>query len=193
MTKVTRLVQIRKTNVDEKIVYGVVYEPMALDTGGEFMFPEDIRKMAHSFMQLELSKVIDTNHDNVPNGSYPIESFIARAGDPDYPEGAWVMGVKCSDTLWGLVQKGEINAFSFEAMVVPLSVEVEVANVRDRVGFTEKSEKQEADHEHVFFVQTDALGRVVRGWTDTVNGHSHTIKHGCRTEKAADHNHRFFF
>lgn len=189
MTKVTRLVQIRKTNVAEKIVYGVVYEPMALDSTGEFMFPEDIRKMAHGFMRLELSKAIDTNHDNVPNGSYPIESFIARAGDPDYPEGAWVLGVKCSDELWEKVEKGEINAFSFEAMVVPVDVEVEVANVRDRVGVTEKS----ADHEHVFFLQTDALGRVTGGYTDTVDGHRHVIKHGCRTEKSADHNHRFFF
>lgn len=84
------------------------------------MTAEDIKKLAHRALKLDLAVIIDTQHDNVPNGSYPVESFIARSGDPDYTEGAWVMGVKVpDDATWEKVLKGELNGFSFEAMVTP--------------------------------------------------------------------------
>jgi hypothetical protein len=68
-------VPIKKTDGEKQIVYGEVYAPYVLDTYGEFMTPEDIETMAHRFMQLDLTKVIDTQHDNQPNGSFPVESF----------------------------------------------------------------------------------------------------------------------
>lgn len=183
----TKVVTITKTDASKQIVYGEVYAPFVMDTEGEFMFPEGIEKMAHDFLRLKLDEVIDTNHDRVANGSYPVESFIAREGDPDFTPGAWVLGVKCSDATWAKVESGDLNSFSFEAMVYPVEVEIEVDTYRDHFGVTQKSATPEvADHDHLFFVYVDEMGKVVKGFTDEVDGHRHVIRGGSRTAKAAD-------
>jgi len=189
----TRMIQIVKADAAKQIVYGVVYAPEVMDSYGEFMFAEDIETMAHDFMRLKLDEVIDTNHDRVPNGSVPVESFIARAGDPDYPEGAWVLGVKCSDDMWDKYQRGEINAYSFEAMVVPVECDVEVTTYRDHFGVTEKGAQLEP-HDHTFFVYVSKMGKIEGGFTDTApDGHRHAIFGSCKTMAAGldNHTHRF--
>lgn len=184
---------IRRTNDDERIVYAEVYAPNTLDTYGEFMTAEDIKLMAHRAMKMDLSTFIDTNHDNVPNGSYPVESFIARANDPDFTEGAWVLGVHIpGDDIWAAVKSGELNCYSFEAMVQPVEYFVSVATIRDHVGRT-KSEKS-VDHSHVFFVQVDEQGLIRRGMTSPgPDGHVHEITGPSYTQRAGtdNHNHRF--
>lgn len=186
---VVQLVAIKKVDDDKRVVYGEVYAPYVLDSHGEFMLPEDIELMAHRFMKLELGTSIDTQHDNVPNGSYPIESFIARDGDPDYTPGAWVLGVKVpDDNIWRMVKSGILNGFSFQGLVKAKEMEVEYTVVRDHVGMTEAH----GDHAHVYFLELDEMGRVVRGHTDTVNGHSHEIVRASVTSAAAGHTHRFF-
>lgn len=186
----TRMVQITKADAAKQIVYGVVYAPNVMDTEGEFMFAEDIEKMAHDFLRLKLDEVIDTNHDKTPNGSYPVESFIARKGDPDYPEGAWVLGVKCTDDMWSAYQRGEINAYSFEAMVMPVECDIEVETYRDHFGLTEKTD----EHDHAYFLHVNDKGRVTKGWTDEgPDGHVHAIRGGCKTLPSGlnSHSHRF--
>ncbi len=192
--KSTRLCRIRRTDDDERIVYAEVYSPNTLDSHGEFMLAEDIKKMAHRFMTLnDLGTTIDTNHDNIPNGSYPIESFIARAGDPDFDEGAWVLGVKVpDDSIWRKIKDGTLNSYSFEAMVRPVNMEVTVRTVRDHVGVT-RAEKG-VDHDHSFFAQVNKAGKIVGGMTSPgPDGHVHEIKFASRTERsgANNHNHRF--
>lgn len=181
MTKVvTRLVQITKTDAAKQIVYGEVYAPHVMDTDGEFMFPEDIESMAHDFLRLKLDDVIDTNHDKVSNGCFPVESFIAREGDPDYTPGAWVLGVKCTDDMWAKVQSGEINSFSFEAMTTPVECEVEIETFRDHFGETQKAGVEE--HDHFFFCHVNESGRVTKGWTSKADdGHWHEIRGGSKT------------
>lgn len=188
--RIVRSVRIRRADNDRQIVWGEVYAPNRLDTYGEFMLAEDIETMAHRFMQMDLRYAIDTNHDETPNGAYPVESFIARKGDPDYAEGAWVLGVHVPDTeVWAQVKRGELNGFSFQAMVTPASMDVELAVLRDHVGATEPGED---GHTHVYFLQVNDQGRVTAGWTDEVNGHRHSITRATATETAADHTHRFF-
>lgn len=186
----TQWVPIRKTDEEKQIVYGEVYAPYVLDTYGEFMTPEDIELMAHRFMKLDLSKVIDTQHDNQPNGSYPVESFVAREGDPDYTPGAWVLGVHIPDPeLWQSVKTGMLNGFSFQSLVKPTSVDVEIDVIRDFVGETELSE----DHHHTFFVELDEIGNVVGGRTSkAADGHYHEIKWASVTGRSNGHSHRFF-
>ncbi len=188
----TRMVQIVKTDAAKRIVYGEVYAPYVMDTYGEFMFPEDIEKMAHDFLRLKLDEVIDTNHDTTPNGCFPVESFIARKGDPDFNEGAWVLGVKCTEDMWTKVEKGEINAYSFDALVYPVECEVEVETYRDHFGDTEA---QADGHTHAFFCHVNEIGRVVKGWTDAgPDGHVHEISGGSKTLPAGfdQHAHRYF-
>jgi len=184
------IVRIKRTDEAKRIVYGEVYAPFVMDTYGEFMLPEDIETMAHRFMQLDMSKSIDTNHDNEPNGSFPVESFIARSGDPEYTEGAWVLGVKIpDDKTWEKVTKGQINGFSFEAMVKPVQMDIEYFVVRDHVGAVEGA----MDHDHVYFVQVGDNGQVLGGYTSPgPDGHVHQIKRASITEIEADHSHRYF-
>jgi hypothetical protein len=191
----SKIVRIKRTDAAQRIVYGEVYAPNVLDTYGEFMIPEDIEQMCHRFMALpDLSKVIDTNHDNVPNGSYPVESYIARKGDPVFTEGAWVMGVKVpSDDIWGKVERGELNGFSFQALVQPVEMDIEYTVIRDHVGVTYKSDTPgHDDHEHVFYVEVDDKGSIIGGWTDEgPDGVVHQIMRGSRTQYANGHLHRF--
>jgi hypothetical protein len=186
----TQWVPIKKTNDEKQIVYGEVYAPWVLDTYGEFMTTEDIEVMAHRFMQLDLTKVIDTQHDNRPNGCYPVESFIAREGDPDYTPGSWVLGVHVPDAgLWDAVKKGMLNGFSFQSLVKPTSVDVEITAIRDFVGETDLSE----DHSHTFFVELDEIGNVIGGRTSqAADGHSHEIQWASVTSRTNGHSHRFF-
>lgn len=180
--------EIQKVDETRRLVFGVVYQPNKMDAYGWFMEPDEVEKMAHRFMKLNLSTVIDTNHDNVPNGSYPVQSFIAREGDPDYESGSWVLGVKIVDnTLWQAIVDGELNAYSMEIMVkkTPATVRYEV--VPTQVGITEQSD----DHEHYFIVEIDDNGRVIKGRTSVSAGHSHDIEVNSVTQETSGHSHRY--
>ena len=191
--KIIRQCPIRRSDDERRLIFAEVYAPLTLDTYGEFMTAPDIEMMCHRFMKLNMERVIDTNHDNVPNGSYPVESFIARAGDPDFTEGSWVLGVHVpDDEVWSRVKSGELNCYSFEAMVQPVEYQVTVNTIRDHVGRT-KDEKG-VDHFHLFFVQVDEFGVIRGGVTSKAeDGHYHLINHASFTEKAGEveHNHRY--
>jgi hypothetical protein len=185
--------QFAIASVDEsrRLVFGQVYQPNKIDAKGWFMDPDEVEKMAHRYMRLaNLRDTIDTNHDNIPNGCYPVQSFIARAGDPEYAEGSWVLGVKItSDELWNQIVQGDINAFSMEIYVrrVPALVTYELTP--NQLGQTEPA----ADgHVHYFFSQIDDSGRVIKGRTTTNAGHFHEIELNSVTEQSAGHAHRFF-
>lgn len=189
------VVRISAIDEDQHLIFGEVYAPNVLDTYCEFVTHEDLEVMCHRFLELNLAEVIDTNHDNISNGSHPVESFIARAGDPDFTPGAWVLGVKVHDMhIWAQVKKGELNGFSFEALVHPEDVMVTMRQNRDLVGTVER-----IDHDHMFFLHVNEQGRVIKGHTSTDKGedgvsHDHRIRHGSMTEAGGEvrHTHRFF-
>lgn len=183
-------VSIKNIDEEKQIVYAEVYAPNVIDTHGELMRAEDIELMAHRFLQLDLTKVIDKRHDNVPTDSFPVESFIARAGDPDYTEGAWVLATKIvNDELWEQIKKGVFNGYSFEAMVRKLPAVALLEVTRDNFALTEEAED---GHRHIYFAELDDDGRVIAGRTSTEMGHSHEIKAGTATEVAGNHRHRIF-
>lgn len=185
--------QFSIANVDEgrRIVFGQVYQPNKIDGKGWYMEPDEVEKMAHRYMrQGDLRNTIDTNHDNVPNGCYPVQSFIARANDPDYAEGSWVLGVKItSDEIWKQVVDGKINAFSMEIFVrrVPALVQYEITP--NQIGEVEAAEDT---HTHLFFVQLDENGKVIKGKTSTNAGHYHEITVNSVTDESNSHAHRYF-
>lgn len=185
--------QFSIANIDEsrRIVFGQVYQPNKIDAKGWFMEPEEVEKMAHRYMKMSnLKQTIDTNHDNVPNGSYPVQSFIARANDPDYAEGSWVLGVKVqNDEVWNQITSGAINAFSMEIFVrkVPATVKYELTP--QQLGETEPAED---GHTHMFIAEIDDNGKVLKGKTTTNAGHSHEIELNSVTETTKGHSHRYF-
>lgn len=175
---------------EKQIIYSEVYAPMQLDTYGDAMLPDDIEKMAHEFLtNNDLTKVVDTNHDNIANGSYIIESFIARKDDPNFTEGAWVVGIKVPDSLvWKKVKRGELSGLSMEALVykVPAVADIEVD--LEKISQTEEAE----NHTHLFYVEYTPDGVVAGGRTSTDMGHSHEIKAGTATEPTNGHAHRIY-
>lgn len=176
---------------EQRIVWGEVYVPNVPDSDGDYMNEETIRKMAYKFMGNLRLKNIDVQHDNAAVlGACVVESFIARKGDPDFIENAWVVGVHVpDDATWSKIKKGEINGFSIEAMVsgTPSALELELPPIL--TGRTAKVE----NHEHEFFVTYDSGGKFLGGRTNIIEGHFHEIKQGTVTEVSKNHTHRFSY
>lgn len=180
---------VAKQDDELRIVWGEVYVPGVPDSDGDYMSAEEIRKAAYNFMSNKRLDSIDVQHNNeLVDGACVVESFIARKGDPDFKEGAWVAGVYVHDpAIWEQVKKGTLNGFSIEAGVnrTVVNASMEIPAVIN--GITQKSE----DHQHAFFVSYTDDGKFRGGRTDEVNGHYHIIKRGTVTEAADNHQHRF--
>lgn len=185
-------VLITKTDKINKIVFGVVYEPEDIDTDGETISKEHVAKMAWNFISSGLYDKIDINHSFKESGSKVVESFVARKGDLDFPEDAWVLGVQTSDAAWEQILAGELNGFSLAGPSSKSPKKVIVEIEKQIVGNTEKSTVPIIpEHEHNYVINYDINGNIVSGKTDTVMAHFHDIKYGTATEKSLDHNHRF--
>lgn len=183
-------VLIKKADDEQQIVYAEVYVPNVPDAHGDFMTTETVRNMAYDFMKKGITSQIDTNHDNVTNGSAVVESFIARKDDPDFIEASWVVGVHVPDpAVWELIKTGELNGFSIEALVtkVPTVMTIEVPDVVN--GGTDTID----GHFHSFRVHFDEDANFLGGITAVANGHQHKIKKPSVTEEAEGHTHRFSF
>lgn len=183
-TRQVKCAPIVRKDVEKQIVYGVVYAPGEIDSHGEMMLAADIETMAHRFMGRMVEAkgaVIDTEHDNVAIGAYPIESYVETVEGQPWPVGSWILGVKITDPeVWRKVKAGELNGYSFEAMVQKRPVVVEVQMDPDFLGMTDKAE----GHDHAFFVEFNEEGRVTGGTTSYDFGHRHTIIAGTATEMA---------
>ena len=185
------VIQFKKLDGEEQIVFGEVYAPGFPDSQGDFMTPDEIKKMAYNFMRKGLTSNIDTNHSQQPNGSYIAESFIARDDDPVFIPGSWVIGVKVPDqVVWQMVKSGELNGFSLDGMGLrtPTTFEIEMPELlkgeTDQVG----------NHRHAFTVKFDGDGNFLGGQTAPgPDGHVHRIVRGTVTEPALGHTHRFSF
>ncbi|MDZ4776688.1 MAG: XkdF-like putative serine protease domain-containing protein [Alphaproteobacteria bacterium] len=185
---------------EQRVVIGAVYVPEQLDTHGDFMTAEEIRKGAYDYMRkADALAQIDTNHDNVRTGSYVVESFISRKGDPDFKiEGTWVVGVHIpDDDVWEAVKRGEINGFSMEAEVQTRESSLLMPDYpASMIGMTARA--GEDNHVHTFEVTFDAMGKVKAGKTSVfrdANGeeHFHKISHGTATDEGDGHAHRFAY
>jgi hypothetical protein len=183
---------LKLASEEKRIVWSEVYVPNIPDTDGEFMDHDTIETMAYKFMKDLNLKQIDVQHSNhLVEGASVVESFIARKGDPDFIEGAWVVGIHVpDDKTWSQIKKGEINGFSLEALVKKTKTEIEVEIPPVLSGKTSKSDD---GHEHEFYVTYDPEGNLVGGRTNEVNGHSHQVRKGTVTEEAQGHRHRFSF
>lgn len=109
---------ISKADNEKQIVYGVVMEPLANDTDGNFSLPEDIENAAHIFMKE--FRMIDTEHSKEAIDATPVESWIApedtELGGKTVSKGTWLMGVHIEDKdVWKKVKSGKYTGFSIDA------------------------------------------------------------------------------
>lgn len=182
------------SEVGKHYVQGVVYQPLSVDSHGETFTVADVQKMAYDFVSKGMSKQIDLMHNGVLCGAEVVESFIARRGDPDYPENSWVMTVRLDEgPLWDAIKAGELNGFSLEAWVYKVAQTVLVDAVKIALGDTELNNDPLVieHHQHEFYVEFSDVGRVSYGVTNEVLGHIHQIIATSVTEFSDEHNHRW--
>lgn len=174
------------------MVWGEVYAPGFPDSQGDFMTEDTIREMAYKFMKAQNLDSVDINHSRDKSGSYIVESFIAREGDPDFIAGSWVVGVHVpNDQDWQLVKSGELNGFSLDGFGQRVETVLEFDMPEVLSGRTTKADD---GHDHVFYVKFDQSGAFLGGVTDAgPDGHVHVISRGTCTDTTAGHSHRFSF
>lgn len=172
----------------EQVVFSEVLIPDVTDAYGDFYTKAGVRAFAYEFMKQGFG--IDVNHsENDQSDSLKIvESFIAREGDPDFIEGAWVVGLYVGDDdLWAEVLQGNLTGFSYQANIYKYDVGLVVPSDNVRVGVTEPDLGD--GHTHSFFVILGVDGRPIAGGTSIVEGHAHPIRRHTLTEESAGHVH----
>lgn len=188
--KTSKVLRLKKdANGHERIVYGELLIPETPNFYNDYHTRTSVREFAYSF--LANGFFIDEEHDNVDISDkvHVVESWIAREGDPDFIEGAWVIGMYIGDDeLWNKVLDGEINGFSYEAMVRMTEAEVETNSYETVIGYTEPHPVD--GHVHQYFVLLDDDGMVLSGGTMTDStDHWHTIRRSTFTDETDDHLH----
>lgn len=182
---------ITEVSADERLVTGQVYAPDTIDSHGHFMTSAELKNVAHQFMLDGLITSIDLQHNNVTVPATIVESFIARKGDPDFEEGAWVATTKIDDpTIWKAVKDGQINGYSFEILTYRDDMVVEFEYNSWYYGFTDPDPHDK--HDHPFMVRLDDNGEIIWGATGVGSDGSpaHTITRSNITEAVGGKSHR---
>lgn len=182
--------RVKRTDDELRILYAEAYAPVVIpDADGDVMTAEEIRAMAYRWMIRGDMSCVDTQHDRERNGSYVVESFIAREDDTIFIPGSWVVGIHVVDvSLWEQVKAGDYKGLSLDFMFEYENVEYEIEIPEVVEGMTEEAE----GHRHKFYARFDNDGRFIGGYTDVVNGHMHQILRGTATEPSEDgHTHVF--
>lgn len=112
----TSMGRIIKTDSDSHFVTGIVYEPMAEDTDGNYMTEAEITKAAHWFMKNDGD--VDLQHCfKKAKGVEIVESYVAKADmeieGQNIVKGTWLMTMEVTDgDTWEAIEKGDITGFS---------------------------------------------------------------------------------
>jgi hypothetical protein len=176
----------------ERVVFAEVLIPETPNVYADYWTEDAIREAAYMFMREGFG--IDLEHDeidrSVDKNVYVVETFIVRAGDPDFIKGSWVVAMKIEDdVLWQKVLDAEINGFSYQAMVEFFPAILQMTDDGMRQGVTEPDLSD--GHSHKFMVMVDETNRPISGGTDESEGHSHTISTHTVTDEADGHAHRY--
>jgi len=96
-----------------------------IDSHGEAMLPDDLLQLAHGF--LTQSRKIDVMHDEFARDSVEVvQSFVNtdEVASPNFWPGAWVTVLKVAkgSAEWDALQRGDLDAVSFQAMVSKLPI-----------------------------------------------------------------------
>lgn len=175
----------------ERVVFGEVYLPNHIDTAETAMTREEVKRVAYEFMRRSMLTKIDEMHNYKESGCYVVESFIARPGDPEFVEGAWVLGTKIdNDEVWEKVLNGEYNGYSIAGRAIREPAAVRLTRVVEMEVETELSEGDEphSHYIHLFFNKDNQLAPC---WTSSTLGHAHQVVATTATELTNDHLHKF--
>lgn len=125
--------KIVKVDSENHYVTGIVYEPMAEDSHGNYMTAEEIQKAAYWFAKN--GDNVDLQHSFEPLGSAcVVENFIAKSDmeieGEEIKKGTWLMTVEVSGgDVWDKIEKGEITGFSMGGVGKYSDVDVDLEAV----------------------------------------------------------------
>ncbi|MEX3422054.1 hypothetical protein H0911_24550 [Bacillus sp. HSTU-bmb18] len=125
---------VKSDNEEQRLVYGIVYEPNTLDSHNDFADEKTIEKAAHEFMLKY--RQIDKNHDFVAGVGEVVESYIAPAdmelnGEP-VKKGTWILTTKADEETWEAVKKGEFQGYSLAGVAETEVIEEEVMKTEEK-------------------------------------------------------------
>ena len=102
--------ELFKENPEKQIVYGVIFEPDAVDAQDEFVSKDDIEDAAHDYlvkMRREEGCRAKLSHEvDIDSRSDIVESYVAPCDiqvgeDTLIKEGSWIVAMKIHDeALW---------------------------------------------------------------------------------------------
>lgn len=134
--------RIVKADPESHHVTGIVYEPMAEDSQGNYMTEAEITKAAYWFAKN--SGQVDIQHSFKPfEGGDVVESWVAKAdfaiGEEQVTKGTWLMTVEVSDPeIWESIEKGDITGFSMGGIGNYSEEDVDLDTVNKQQDSTEK-------------------------------------------------------
>lgn len=111
----TDVMLVQKGDDEQRLLYGIVYEPDTVDAHGDVMSAEEIEKMAHDFVTHY--RAIDHEHQLKAGVGEVVESYIAPVEfttDAGFviKKGTWILVTRASETAWELWKSGEIAGYS---------------------------------------------------------------------------------
>lgn len=108
-----------------RLVIGVVMEPDAVDTQGEYATAASIEEAAHNYMIA--SRTVGLQHTEDATGCHVVESWIAPCDltfeGVQIRTGTWLMTIKVlNEEIWQAVLRGEFTGFSIGGVATRVGV-----------------------------------------------------------------------
>lgn len=118
-SRVTKFFPISKSDVEQRLVYGIVLEPDEVDAQNDTINVEGIQKTAHNFLA-KYNRESEMGHMHQRLGDIGVdlvESYIAPVdftiGEEPVKKGSWLMTARVNDDkLWADVKSGKLTGFS---------------------------------------------------------------------------------
>jgi len=149
--------RIVKADPESHHVTGIVYEPMAEDSQGNYMTEDEITKVAYWFAKN--SNQVDIQHSFKPfKDGAVVESWIAKAdfaiGEEQVKKGTWLMTVEVNNPkVWESIEKGDITGFSMGDVGTYSEEDVDL----DTVTKQDSTEKRELLKQFAKFLGLDVV------------------------------------
>jgi hypothetical protein len=114
-----------KTDLEQRTVYGVVYEPDVVDAQGDSASADEIRKACHDYM-INSRKTGLMHKEDVTGKAPAIENYLAPndmvIGNQRVRKGTWIMAHKIlDDSLWNDVKSGKLTGLSMSGKAMAAS------------------------------------------------------------------------
>jgi len=122
-----KTINIKKSDEEEGVVYGIVYSPDEVDSQGDFTDANEIKKAAYAFMKNRNTLNVDKEHSFENEKAFVAESWVLKENDPVFPDesvGSWAVAIKLEDdALKKFAKNGELSGLSMAGTALKQEVE----------------------------------------------------------------------